>query len=214
MKKMMKILQVTTLTVFPFLLKAQNAAEVFVGDKGVAFELLSSNDLDTAHKWNLFTIARFETKYKKDNPSSPDFYTINPLLTYGFTKNFGLSAGGHYEFGKFIPQVGVNVTYFNKKGLFLNVFPTVSIEDKPNLELFGIINYSPRISDNWKIYSQIIVVSNFNTKEHNISNQLIRLGLDYKSFQFGIGGNIKEFSSQWLYSGNYGVFFRKNFSIY
>lgn len=209
MKRTVIILQLIGFVVFPSVLKAQNAVEVFAGNEGTAFELLSSIDIDTAHKWNLFTVTRFEASYKKDDFSTPDFYTINPLLTYGITKNIGLSAGGHYDFGKFTPQAGFNLTYFNEKGLFLNLFPTVEVQKNPNFELFGIINYSPRISENWKFYSQILFVTNFGTKEHNISSQLVRVGLDYKDLQFGIGGNIREFSNQWVYSGNYGVFIRK-----
>lgn len=199
---------------FPWFVNGQNAAEVFVGHKGVAFELLNSNDLDSARRWNLFTIARFETSYEKDSLSTPDFYTVNPLLTYAFTKNIGLSAGGYYSFDQFVPQVALNITYFNEKGLFLNLFPTLEVQENPNFEIFGIINFSPRLSTNWKLYTQVLFGTNFNTKEHNISYQLIRVGLDYKGFQFGLGGNIREFSSDWIYSGNYGVFIRKNFSVY
>jgi|GEM_PF-2983495 len=54
MKHIIKGLQIALFAVLPFMLKAQNAAEVFAGHKGAAFELLSSNDLDTAHRWNLW----------------------------------------------------------------------------------------------------------------------------------------------------------------
>lgn len=58
---------------------------------------------------------------------------------------------------------------------------------------------------------------NFNFRQHNFSEQALRVGLDYKAFQFGIGLDTNQFTSeesgtrQTNWNEHIGLFIRKEF---
>ena len=88
----------------------------------------------------------------------------------------------------FVPIAAISLQYFNEEGdLYLTVFPTIELTARPNFEMFGLLVYSPAISEKVKFFSQLTFSTNFHFKQHNFSFQQIRLGLDFRGGQFGIG---------------------------
>jgi len=92
------------------------------------------------------------------------------------------------------------------------------------LDVFGLINYSPQFNKKWGLFSQFIIGTNLGLQKeipnqkreilnvftrHNISNQLLRIGLNYKQkFQFGVGVDLSQFGMNEGNFENFGVFLR------
>jgi hypothetical protein len=191
---------------------AQTPVEVFAGHKQARHEFFFFKNLDSTNRFNLFSIASFAIDYKDKNFNSS---YINSQVTYNLTKNWGISTGAFYADKEFSPLVAISYFYINKKGdFYITLFPTMRIKESPIFELFGITSYSPKLTDNFNFFSQIIFGSSFNNRlsQHLVSTQQIRVGLGYKNlFQFGAGiDNTFLLNGKGdNYSNNIGLFIRK-----
>ena len=198
------------LLIFPTIGKAQIPVEVFVGHEQVQHEFFFFKDLDTNSRVNLFSMARFAVDYRE-----PAFNSsfISSQLTYNFTPNWGLSGGAIYGDGVFAPIVAISYTYFTPKGdFFINLFPTLIIQAQPQVELFGMIGYTPQLTKTLSLFTQVMFGTTFNARfsEHLFSYQQVRLGLGFKDwFQAGIGVDLNFLGNEWLPATNIGVFLRK-----
>jgi hypothetical protein len=146
-------------------------------------------------------------------------------LTYQFNNWLGISVGGSFDGVQFIPTLGLSLGYFNKKGDFsITAFPTIQLAKPMALDLFALINYSPQFNKKWGVFTQLIIGTNLGIQKeapnqkreilniftrHNISNQLLRVGLNYKQkFQFGIGADFAQFGTNEGRFDNFGIFLR------
>jgi len=190
--------------------KAQIPVEVFIGNNQAQHEFFFFKDLGQNHKVNLFSMARFAVNYEDETLNTS---MVSSQLTYNFTKNWGISTGGLFTEPTFSPLLAISYVYFNPKGdLFLNFFPTVYFQDNLEFELFGLFFYTPKLSEKWSLFSQVIFGTAVNQQfdQHVFSYQQIRLGLGYKkSFQFGVGIDQNFFGNSWMYAENIGLFIRK-----
>ncbi|MFD2033811.1 hypothetical protein ACFSKL_03360 [Belliella marina] len=191
---------------------AQIPVEVFAGHKQAQHGFFLFKDLDSAQKVSLFSIARFAVDYEEAFLNSS---FVSSQIIYNFNRNWGISSGGSFSENEFSPTIAISYQYGNERGdFYMNIFPTMIIKDKPEFDLFGLVFYTPKLTDKWSVFSQIIFGSIVNTKfnQHLFSYQQLRLGLGYKKlFQFGLGidQNIIGSGKAINYSNNAGVFIRK-----
>jgi hypothetical protein len=192
--------------------------EVFGGHKKAQHELLISKPIDSLGIISFFNLTYFTVDYKDRRIVDPFIYSV---ATFNFNHFIGIASGGYMTNQGFVPIAAVSLQYFNKKGdLYLNLFPTIELTKKPNYEMFGLLVYNPVISKKLKFFSQLTFSTNFNFEQHNFSFQQIRLGLDYKGFQFGIGSDtqIPTFRNpvsdelETTINPNAGLFLRKTFN--
>ncbi len=137
----------------------------------------------------------------------------------------GISVGGGFDGIQFNPTVGLSLGYLNKKGDFsISAFPMVQLAKPLALDFFALINYSPQFTKKWGLFTQLIAGTNLGLKKeypdqqrevlniftrHNISNQLLRIGLNYKQkFQFGLGTDLAQFGMNEGRLVNLGLFLR------
>ncbi|AEI51384.1 hypothetical protein [Runella slithyformis] len=201
---------------------AQIPFEVMVGNKQTLYFAYIQKDLDNIGRWNIFSQGLYAVNYRD---SSLNSISIDNQLTYQFNNWLGISAGGSFDGVQFIPTLGLSLGYFNKKGDFsITAFPTIQLAKPRALDVFGLINYSPQFKKKWGLFCQLIIGTNLGVQKedpnqkreilniftlHNISNQLIRVGLNYKQkFQFGIGADFAQFGMNEATFENFGLFLR------
>lgn len=192
--------------------------EVFGGHKKAQHEILISKPIDSLGIVSFFNLTYFTVDYKDRRTVDPFIYSV---ATLNFNQYIGIAAGGYMTNQDFVPIAAISLQYFNEKGdLYLNIFPTIELTAKPNYEMFGLLVYNPAISQKLKFFSQLTFSTNFNFKQHNFSFQQIRLGLDYRGFQLGIGCDtqIPTFRNpvsnelETTFNPNAGLFLRKTFN--
>jgi hypothetical protein len=201
---------------------AQIPFEVMVGNKQTLYLTYIQKDLDSLGRWNIFSQGFYAVNYKDPSLNS---ISIDNQLTFQFNNWLGISAGGSFDGLQFIPSLGLSFSYLNKKGDFsISAFPMVQLAKPIALDLFALVNYSPQFTKKWGLFSQFIMGTNLGLQKeypnqqkeimniftrHNISNQLLRIGLNYKQkFQFGVGADFAQFGMNEGTFKNFGVFLR------
>jgi hypothetical protein len=201
---------------------AQIPFEVMVGDKQTLYFAYIQKDLDSLGRWNIFSQGLYGVNYKDSTLNS---ISIDNQLTYQFNNWLGISAGGSFDGSQFNPSLGLSFSYLNKKGDFsISAFPMVQLAKPMALDFFALVNYSPQFTKKWGLFSQFIIGTNLGLQKeypnqqreilniftrHNISNQLLRIGLNYKQkFQFGIGADLAQFGMNEGTFENFGIFLR------
>ena len=191
---------------------AQVPVEVLVGHEQIQHEFFFFKDLDKKQKLNLFSMARFAVDYEDANLNSS---FISSQVTYNLTPRWGISAGANYAEQDVAPLVALSYTYINEKGdFFINLFPMVFAQQRPDYELFGMAFYAPQLNEKWSFFSQLFFGTNVNHQfnRHQFSYQQLRVGLGLKDwFQFGLGldQNMIGSGEGYTYSNNIGLFIRK-----
>lgn len=202
----------------------QMPVETLIGNKQTHFISYWQKDIDSNGKFNFFSLSRFAIDHKEKAYNN---FSIEGQMTYQVRNWLGLSAGGAYAGNNFVPTVGLSLRYANKKGdFYIQSFPTVNLDKIKSFNFFGIIGYTPKLSNNFGLFTQLIFSTNLQLDKtqmmpnreilglftgHNQSNQLLRIGLDYKEkFQFGFGADFNQFYKNQGDFSNIGVFVRMN----
>jgi hypothetical protein len=201
---------------------AQIPFEVMVGNNQTQYFAYVQKDIDSIGRWNVFSQSFYTVNYSN---SSLNAISSDNQLTYQLNDWLGISAGGTFDGLKFNPTLGLSIGYMNKKGdLIISTFPTVQLSNPKTLDFFALINYSPKFNKNWGLFSQFILGTNVGLQKefptenreiwnlftkHNLSNQLVRIGLSYKQkYQFGFGTDFAQFGMNEGSLVNIGCFFR------
>ena len=190
-------------------LQAQIPVQVFAGNQATEFNFMWNGFMDKKQKVNLFNFTFFEVDY---DDQENNVYEIYQVVTYSFSRQWGLAGGGRFTTDEFIPEAALSFQV-EQQALYMNPFP--SVRYTPSLEemgysLFGMVIFTPEIGKNWSLFNQVIFESVWDDLGHVFSYQQIRLGFGYKSaFQFGLGVNLAQTGHEFKNSTNVGLFLRK-----
>jgi hypothetical protein len=191
--------------------KAQVVAEVFGGHQNAAHEVWWSKPFAEQSRFSFFSYTRFRTHYQT---SAKNEFLSYSTANYEIGKGFGVAAGGFITNFGFSPVVAANYFFQNDTWL-VNVFPSVEVKQNANAELFLFLQFRPKLTNKLRLFSQLIVNFNANFQYHNFSEENLRIGLDYKTFQFGLGSDFGQIrnteTNATLHTLNYGLFLRKEF---
>ncbi|GEM_PF-3637787 len=191
----MKQLHIKTILVAVFALFFTRSAwsqipiEVMVGNNQIQYQGYFFNTLDKKQRVSFFGMSRFAMDY--DNKAFNNSF-ISSQLTYNLTQSWGISGGASFANNSLSPLLALSYSKFNKKGdFFMNLFPTVLFgDDNVSYEMTGLVIYSPQLTDNFSLFTQLIFTSQFdnNLENHLFSNQQFRVGVGIKDwFQVGLG---------------------------
>lgn len=216
--RMKQILSMLLMALTGHTLQAQIVyGEIFGGHQKAQHEILVSKPIDSLGIVSFFNLTYFTVDYSDRKIIDPFIYSV---ATFNFNQNVGIASGGYMTHQGFVPVAAISLQYFNKKGdLYFNVFPTIELTSNPNYELFGLVVYNPALSKKLKFFSQLTFSTNFNLEQHHFSFQQIRLGLDYRGGQFGIGCDTQiptlrnpiNNALETTFRPNAGLFIRKTF---
>lgn len=179
--------------------------EVMPGHKRVFADLQYLKFFDPGQKVSLFARARATSAY---NQQATDLFT-GAYLNYTTRSGFGGTILGRVASNGSGVDAGVH--FFKAKRTFMvYALPSINIGNPLLYSWFSILRYTPPIRENWKVYSSLELFSAFGKEGHLSSAQRIRVGADYKGYQFGPALNLREspFADRDI---NMGGFFRKQF---
>jgi hypothetical protein len=204
---MKQILFILYLSLIAVTTKAQSF-EVMPGNERLFIDAQFLSFFDQDYKWSLFSRARATANY---DDQGTDLFTAG-YLNHTFYKGFGVSLIGRVASRGSGVDAGVHYV-FNNKSISIFALPSINIGDEMEYSWFSIVRYTPRISENWKIYSSVELFSSFRKAEHVFSVQRWRVGLDWKAFQFGLAANLSFLDQVDIITDeNWGIFIRKAFN--
>lgn len=161
--------------------------ELVAGSKGLNFQSILSKRLASGSRFGFLNITTFFADYRNDKLRNE--YISQSFLTADLGKGFSVNAGVSVNhFSGIRPTVGLQYL-FATKSLLLLLLPRADLTETYNVETFGLIEYKPRFSKQWSLYSRIQVLINYNTKLtiHERSHTYLRIGASYQNFQLGVG---------------------------
>lgn len=183
---------------------AQISSELLFGNRQVHYISYWQKGIDSLGKYNLFNLNRFAKDFKNEAYTN---YSIDAQLSYKIKRWFGIAVGAGYDGKTIQPTLGLSLSLRNKKGdFFIEAFPTIGFTKKITPSVFAVVGYNPTINKKWGFSNQLIFVLNGIS-----SNQLVRIGLNYKNkVQFGFGADIIYFFDNEPSLYNFGCFTRLN----
>lgn len=191
-------------------IKSQFQLQTFVANKESEILGIYDKDFKSNPKWNYFASGTLSYNY-----DGKDFgVELYQNLNYKIAKNWGVSVGATISKDDVSPLVGL--AYGKNSGAFeINFFPGINYSfdaKEMGYGFYSLLEYTPKINEKFNFYSMLVLESDFSFKQHSISNQTLRIGLEtQKKFQFGLGTNITEMGEKFDTEANFGVFIGKKF---
>lgn len=182
--------------------------ELSAGYEKTLFQSIVIKPLDKKHRFDFFSISYFDNYYDDENKPFNEGL-IQTYVAYNVIKGVGFGLGGTYNsFG------GVSA---NLVGQFVNAgpnhlivfFATVYLEENPQFEAFTQLQYRFRLAEDWRLFTQLMALTNWvELENHNRSFQQLRIGLDYRNYQFGLSADLDQYTPLPESKGQIGLFVR------
>lgn len=209
---MQRIIFLTMLLLSSRLLQAQPITlEGLVGNDYVFYQHFISKRFSPQGRFGLMHVANVANRYQTDPKKGgrPNELMNQAYLTTRMSPAFTLLTGMYYNnFIGIRASAGVQYAKPFRSGLVV-IIPRVDIEHHGSVELMGMIEYQPSLSGSTKLYTRLQVMTNYGAYQHNRSYQRLRVGIDLKGTQFGLGINVDEYGKESKIYMNGGFFVRK-----
>lgn len=217
---MNKLILVSSLILFANLANAQEqpvkevknppvVVETLFGNEGYAGQMTINKAFRTVPKLGFFSVTNMSSKW--DEKNSKDM--MNQIhLTYQFAKGFKVLAGTHYTPNSGLrPNAAIMYSYSSKEFL-LTIMPRIDLSNDANWEGFALVEYKPQFNENWSLYTraQGLYCATINNGDHARSYLMLRAGVSYKDFRFGLGANWDAYGPTKATKANYGLFLATN----
>jgi hypothetical protein len=98
---------------------------------------------------------------------------------------------------------------FGGKNFLVILYPGIFISNDPSIYGINSFQYSPSINDKIKLLLLAELLNVFNSDGNLVGAQWLRLGIEVKGIQFGLGVNLDEVGPNPPVEANIGLFVRK-----
>jgi len=198
---------------------AQIPFEIFVGSKKTTIDIMFfkffKNNQGEKTRWLFFNRNRANVDYRMTETNYLPQFGFTEAISYNHEKLNGIAPVlvGQVLSREVSTKIGVQNAIITKK---LTIFTWLVCEtlEKPVLDYFLLLRYTPELSDNINLFTQIESVNTFPTfRTENFSfSQRLRLGIQFKSYQFGAGADFNQTGNNTFTKiYNAGGFFRHEF---
>ncbi|WP_313001651.1 hypothetical protein [Chryseobacterium gleum] len=179
--------------------------EVLVGSRGVMYQLIVNKKFKSIPKLGFFSVTNGTGAWTKESPA--DIMT-QAHITYSISKRLNVTAGMQYypNYG-FRPVTSLMYTY-SKPDLLFILNPKIDIASDFASENMVMVEYKPKINNQFNFYSRVQGLYGFVPKSgaHNRSYLMLRAGLTYKEFTFGLATNFDRYGPSKQEENNFGIF--------
>jgi len=183
--------------------------ETLFGNEGYAGQMTVNKSFRSIPQLGIFSVTNMSSKWNEKD--SKDM--MNQIhLTYQLAKGFKVLAGTHYTPNSGLrPNAAVMYSYSSKEFL-LTVMPRIDLSNNANWEGFALVEYKPQFNENWSLYTraQGLYCATINNGDHARSYLMLRAGVSYKEFRFGLGANWDAYGPAKTTKENYGIFLAAN----
>lgn len=179
-----------------------------IGNNGVHLQTIFLKTFNPSNRFGIFGLADMYGVYKTDEQVMRNQQMAQTQLTYRIVKGLNVSAGAFFEtHSGFRPTAGLQYNLF-AGDFHLLLAPRIDLSQTYNGEILGIVEYTPKIKNNWRLYSLVQCLYNQDLKNdiHSVSYVWGKLGVSYKNYRFGVGGNFYSLGPKKIKENNYGLF--------
>lgn len=182
--------------------------ESMLGNNGVNLQTIFSKTFTPKSRFGIFGIGDLYGVYKTSEQAIRNQQMAQTHLTFRIVKGLNVSAGALFEkHSGFRPTLGLQYNLF-VKDFHLLLAPRVDLSQTYNGEMLTIVEYTPTLKGNWKLYTraQGLYNQDFKNDIHSVSYVWGRIGASYKNYRFGVGGNYYWLGPRKITDNNVGLF--------
>ncbi|MEZ4841709.1 MAG: hypothetical protein R2821_09460 [Flavobacteriaceae bacterium] len=184
--------------------------EILVGNDGYASQMIINKGFSAIPRLGFFSVTNISSSWG-EKMSQDAMNQVN--LKYDFLKGMSVFGGVHYTpVTGLRPTTALMYTTGSETLVFMVSPRLIGFNEDGIIEGFAMIEYKPILNENWSIYSRAQGLYNQTIAEgnHARSYLMLRAGLSYKNFSFGLGANWDAFGAERTTKENYGVFLSAN----
>ena len=147
-----------------------------------------------------------------DYHASPAAFGSTNAISYNFKNGMGMVGVASFLNNGFTPKAGIQFYRQKNDWMFFGWFVS-DLEKEGNLDVFGMLRYRPKLSDNWRGFAQVEVFPVLTPATGNWNlTQRIRLGINYHRLATGFALDLNQQGKQnWIKTSNAGGFLRYEF---
>ncbi len=186
--------------------RAQDVIELSAGDEFFNVETWITKPLDKDYRYTIFSLNTAEHNREPDQT----LFMSYTILSYNWWKGFGPTVGTRLLSDRFVALGGPQYTYYRER-FFVTANFTSEFRSNPDFEFFSIVQGRPKITQKLEGFLQGQFSFNFNSDQHLLSFQYVRIGADLGMVQTGVAFNQFQFGDSWEYDLQPGVFLRLEF---
>lgn len=163
--------------------------EILGSNRGIAFQMIIDKKLNSIPKLGFFSVTSLVGEW---NDNRINDYMTQASLSYEIFKGLKITSGFHVTPVKGMrPIAGLLYTKANADWLFV-ANSRIDFSKDTNLEGMFLLEYKPKIDNDWRFYSRIQALYEYSTviDMQTRSYLMGRAGVSYKEITFGIGTNI------------------------
>lgn len=187
--------------------KAQIPVEIFAGHEKTTFDIMFfkffKDKQGVNSRWLFFNRNRASVDYRMTSATYLPQFGFTEAISYNHEKlkSFAPVFVTQLLNRGVFPKVGIQYAHISKN---MTIFSWLVCEtlEKPDLDFFLLFRYTPKLTENVNLFTQVESVNAFPTvSTENLSfTQRIRLGIQLKTYQFGTGADFNQ--SGFNQSGN------------
>lgn len=198
---------------------AQIPVELFAGHQKTTLDVMFfkffKNKGDQNSRWLFFNRNRASVDYRMTTSAFLPQFGFTEAISYNHKKLVGfapvcvaqlLNKGAY-------PKIGIQYAHIRKEMTVFSWFVCETLSH-PSLDYFLLFRYTPKLTDKINLFTQGESVNAFPTMQNGSFSftQRIRLGIQFKSYQFGAGADFNQTGSVSFTSiYNVGGFIRHEF---
>ena len=170
--------------------------------------------LDSKNKFSISTLAFFQKFYRKEDRLF-DETGVQTSVYWNFTKNLSVGPSLYYNSVAGLSEKLSFLILAGGSHLVFVAIPAIShTENDGNINggLFFQLQYMKRIKREWNFWVNTQLLTEWNKfSNHSRSFQQVRIGIAYKTNQFGAAADLDAYGHPQIWKKSIGVFVRKVF---
>jgi hypothetical protein len=205
MRKLSMLLILSTLSLGK-LVAQKSSLEIVTKSNAISTQMIFNKRFAETSKFGLFSMINVTMPYEKEDVIT-NIYSIQASVVYAYSKNFILLAGGFTNKKDYGGSIGFLTRLPFKNGNFFLSNRNAVLTDYSS-EFLTMTEYRPKLFREIGFYSRLQTLVETDFKDIKKNAQLLRVGLEYKQFQFGVAAAFNVFSNEPLRQENFGIFLR------
>jgi len=183
--------------------------EILVGNKYLQTNIVVIKQFSEQSKFGFLNVSGIDAYYSDKHFNGSVMITE---VDYKLIKKIGFGVGMTYNsISGLAPSIGMSYNNFGPRH-GITLAPAVLFSSNNSARLIVNLAIRPKLSDQLNLYMSMnnLFIYGFNG-DHIRGFQKLRVGIDYKSFQFGFGVNFDQYGPMRNSRINLGGFIRKEF---
>ncbi len=182
--------------------------EPFFSCDGIMVTMNMNKPLAPTSRFGLFILSEYYGTYAAHRQAMENQFMSQTHLTYRLLKNLSLEGGLIINnVDGLRPTVGFQYS-IGLPDFFFMIVPRVDLTQTHNVEVMSFLEYLPMFNEKWGLYIYIEGLYNQDMENnvHALSYFRLRVGLQYRSYRFGLGANFSAYGPSKFKDNQYGIF--------